>query len=388
MKYIFIGPTESVLTKRGDRFPQLATYFAQLGEKIEYISTDFYHAEKRKFTLNEVQNAVNKVPYKLKIIKVCTYKNNTGLKRLLSNLMFAVIVFNYLLRNYSKEQLIVFLPSRQPELIYLITIYKRIFNCKIYLDVQDIWPDALITNSKLKKISFEVYCDFFNKRSLPRIDKALIITSSFHNWLNRYNYTNDSILAPLGFDNKRWKISPSRPKSLGLLKFVCVAQLQRQIDIMPFLKAMNSGFVGQVELTIIGESGAGERYEDVKDYIVKNEINVDIKGLMGREELATELLKYDIGLISMKTNSLPNKVFDFVGCGLPIYTIGDNDISLFVNENNIGWYSEDNVVDIVKTLGDITDFEIDAKRKSLNKIRNRYNREVINDHIYNYFTNP
>ena len=85
---IIVGMTESVMTSRGNRHPSLANYLVDKDYKLHYISSNFYHAEKRWFTDIEIENAQSKVDYDLYILKKIGYKKNISAMRVLSNLVF------------------------------------------------------------------------------------------------------------------------------------------------------------------------------------------------------------------------------------------------------------------------------------------------------------
>ena len=68
-----IGPTESVLTQRGNRFPNLAEYLVEKGEEVCYLTTDHYHAEKRHFNDSEIKNAITTQKYELIVFRTLLY---------------------------------------------------------------------------------------------------------------------------------------------------------------------------------------------------------------------------------------------------------------------------------------------------------------------------
>ena len=49
------------------------------------------------------------------------------------------------------------------------------------------------------------------------------------------------------------------------IKVVCIAKLQLQIDVLPFIKALSE--IDSINLTIIGEDGSGDRYNEVMEYL-------------------------------------------------------------------------------------------------------------------------
>ena len=62
-KIYIISQTESHLTMRGKRHPNLADFLASKDYDLTYISSDFYHADKRHFKNNEIIEAQNQLKY-------------------------------------------------------------------------------------------------------------------------------------------------------------------------------------------------------------------------------------------------------------------------------------------------------------------------------------
>lgn len=383
-RIILIGPTESILTKRGNRFPDLATFLHSKSFNVVYLSSDFYHAEKRHFSKNEIDEAKIDCPYPLYIFKSLGYRKNISFTRLISNLLFSLRIFFYLLRNVNRNDLVL-IPSRPVELLYIVSLTKRVKECRIFLDIQDIWPDALKINNTLKSKLFVIYCNFFLKRSLKYYTNTFHVAPSFFHWLRRYSSHTPSTFIPLGWENERWpgknlKNSLRLQESIYRFRFVFVGKLTYQFDIMPFLEVLNND--KDYFLTIIGEDGTGERYNEVKNYIEKFGIkNVKFIGTIPRKEMADYLSLEDIGIIPMISTSIPNKVFDYMAASIPILVLGKNDSSEFVRKYGIGWSCEFNSRSLKDLLDNLIKEDFNLKKESVKKVRNNFSRDRIHDKI-------
>ncbi|WP_409540576.1 glycosyltransferase [Gillisia xinjiangensis] len=384
-KTYLIGPTESILTKRGNRFPNIAQFLTDEGEEVIYFTSNFYHAEKRFFKLEEIDFEKEQIEYKLKVLKVLGYYNNVSIRRVLNNLFFSIYVFSLLLFKVKRNDKIL-LPSRPVELIYFISLLKKIKGVRIILDIQDIWPDALDIKNKRKKRIFEIYCHAFLSPSLKNYDKAFYTAPTFKKWLKRYSINTPSVLIPLGWEDARWEdiTKAELVNNFYKIKLVCVAQLQHQINVLPILEVLRNN--KNYHFTIIGEDGKGARYEEVTSFIKKNEIdNVEIIGKVDRDKMKSYLEDKDIGILPMITPSIPNKIFDYLASYLPIIVLGDNDSSEFVLENQIGWSCGFNSKELSIKLLDISEEEIRIKRKTVETIREKYSRnhlhQLIKEHL-------
>lgn len=379
-KIYLIGPTESILTKRGNRFPNMAKFFVEENEEVIYYTSNFYHAEKRFFSKQEINEAVNGLDYKFKILSVLGYYSNVSPRRVISNFLFSVRLFFILLFKVSKHDKIL-LPSRPVELIFFIAMLKKIKGVKIYLDIQDIWPDALEIENKIKKKVFELYCNLFLNPSLKHYTATLHVAPSFKLWLRRYAEITPSSFVPLGWENERWfSVALKEYEESNIIKMVCVAQLQHQIDVMPILEVLKNN--NKLHLTILGEDGTGERYIEVINYINNNAItNIEIIGKINRKDMVDYLENKDIGVLPMITSSLPNKIFDYMAAMLPIIVLGDNDSSNFVVENKIGWQCNFNSEDLNILLKNMKTTDIQSKKKQVVSIRDEFSRDILHKKI-------
>lgn len=379
-KLYLIGPTESILTKRGNRFPNMAKFFVEEGENVMYYTTNFYHAEKRFFSKEEISEVASGLDYKLKVLSVLGYFSNVSARRVASNFLFSVRLFFILLFKVSKDDRIL-LPSRPVELIFFMAILKRAKGVKIYLDIQDVWPDALEIENKIKKRIFEIYCNTYLKPSLKHYTGTLHVAPSFKLWLRRYAKNTPSSFVPLGWENERWSdLELKEHKGDDIIKIVCVAQLQHQIDVMPILEVLKNN--NKLHLTILGEDGKGERYNEVINYINNNAItNIEIRGKIDRMEMVNYLENKDIGVLPMITSSIPNKIFDYIAARLPIIVLGDNDSSNFVVEYNIGWQCNFNSKDLNILLKSIKTTDIKSKKKQVDSIRDEFSRDILHKKI-------
>lgn len=383
-KLYLLGPTESILTKRGNRFPNMASFFVEQGEDLVYYTSNFYHAEKRFFSKTEIKEAQSTLNYKLKVYKVLGYYSNVSPRRVFSNFLFSLHLFFSLLFKVSKHDRIL-LPSRPVELIFFMAMLNRVRGVKIYLDIQDVWPDALEIENKRKKRIFEIYCNAYLRPALRHYTNTFHTAPSFKLWLERYAKNTPSEFVPLGWENKRWSTFATRQGNDSLIQMVCVAQLQHQIDVLPILEAIKDN--DKFHLTIFGEDGTGERYNEVISFIEEHEMkNVEITGKIEREAMVNYLEDKDIGVLPMITSSIPNKIFDYMAAYLPILVLGKNDSSDFVINNNIGWQCNFNSEDMDVFLRHLNKADMTNKKERITQIRKDYSREILHYKIKDIIT--
>ena len=269
----------------------------------------------------------------------------------------------------------IILPSRPVELIFFMALLKRLKRNSIFLDIRDVWPDALDIENKRKKRIFEIYCNIYLRPSLRAYTNTFHVAPSFQTWLHRYAPECPSVFIPLGWENDRWPGNPT-PHIIDVnnrIRLVCVAQLQYQIDIRPVLEVLAGN--ERLHLTIIGEDGSGERYSHAKDYIdQKNIKNIQIIGKVSRTEVVRLLKEQDFGILPMISTFIPNKIFDYMASFLPTIVLGENDSADFVVSNGIGWSCKYNSNDLNKLIDSFSNEDIIEKKERVIQVREMYSR--------------
>lgn len=390
-RIIIISQTESFLTKRGQRHPDLAKYLIQEGREILYVSSNFYHAEKRFFSkeeINSVEDFGGSISHQF--IEVPPYFSNVGLSRVKSNLAFAIRA-NNLLRDDIQRSDAVIVASRPVETIYFLARLKKKHHFSLVMDVRDIWPDAFNIASATKRYLFRVYCNFFLKGSVKKYDKFLYTCPSFLSWIQRYSNKGDAYFSPLGYDKSRFKnqvlISP-RSHNKDSIRLVVIGLMQRQLNIIPLIKALED--FPNLSLDIYGDDGSGELFQEVLKASRKaKHKNVNVHGQIPPNEVPEILGKFDIGVVPMDAeHAFPNKVFDYIALSLPILAMGNNDVSRFVISEKVGWHSSFDVLGIKETLELITKSSevYNESAKNIFSIRSAYGRDIIFSKINHILT--
>ena len=189
--------------------------------------------------------------------------------------------------------------------------------------------------------------------------------------------------SPLGFDADRWRTVPRQGSSNrqdGTISLVSVGLLQRQIDVMPLLEALVDR--PHVHLTLIGDDGDGERYPEVVRFIDENRMrNVSMTGRVEPERMGEHLQTMDVGVMSMISSSIPNKVFDYIACYLPILVLGENDSSRLIRDHDIGWSVSYDEHGIGEFLNSVSSEDIVEKRKNVSRMRSSVSRDTLHQKI-------
>jgi hypothetical protein len=360
MKVFIIAPFESVLEGRGTRYPELAKMLKKnsIDTDIEYVTTNFSHQNKKKYTLIDIKNKQEEVSrfYNLTLINIYGYSSNISLSRVYSHISLSFKYYKYLKSKVNKGDIII-VSSIPPELLYAISLlkYKKI---KIILDVRDIWPDSLNIGNKIAKSLFSAYCNFYYKRSVNKVDKIVTVAKGFQNWLLRYGVLNYKFI-PLGYDDYRWNKSNFFEFNNSI---AYVGYLNSQFDITLFIEYTN-----KTDLTF-NIVGGGEKTEYYKT-LSTTKSNI-FHGFKTLSETTDIISNSSIGILPLSKGSnafLPNKFFDYIGAGIPIICFKDSDSADLILKYKIGWVIERNI----SSLSDVFD-DVDFK-----SVYSNYRKNVL-----------
>ncbi|MCH8517949.1 MAG: hypothetical protein LAT68_16740 [Cyclobacteriaceae bacterium] len=366
--------------------------FNSPNREIEVITTVFNHRYKRFSDINKVMNYINKHRnINIKIFKSIAYTNNISIRRLLFNLQFALKTFIYLLKYVKKRDLIV-LNSIPPEILFLSVTAGKIKGARLFLDVRDIWPDALNVKTTYKTL-FNTYCNVLYSLSfLYKFDYVSFVAPTFSIWIIKYkiNYFN-KVFIPLGFDEKRWgsikyysdKInSDSNRKHINL---IYIGYLSEQFDLTHVINCItNEKFEKKINLTIIG-NGPKEKY-----YRRISNNNIIFKGPLSHTDLVLFMQNntFDFGLIPLADGAaayLPNKFFDYIASLTPIISLGSIDCSNIIYEHDIGISSKNNPECIKDVFRKIDNHSMQKYKDNICRIREKYSmNELYKNNIISY----
>lgn len=374
-KIIIISPTESVLTKRGNRHPVLAEKLACEGYEVLYLTTDFYHAEKRRFAKEEIRNALKSIPYKIKFFRSISYDSNISINRFIGNIKSAFSMFLFLLKHGQKADVLL-IPSRPPEFVFVASLLKRLKGLSVIVDVRDVWPDGLPLKDKWSHKVFWNYCNLVYFLSAKPGSIYVYTAPGFLNWIKKFGAESHSSFIPIGFDGDRWQCcTVLKDADLGpVINLVYVGDLARTMNIAPIFQAVAGH--NRFTLTFIG---GGEQLDEIKSAVKKTNVsNIFFKGFIPKDQVVVELQHMHVTVIPMDAKYvMPNKLFDALGSFRPVLVFGENDAASFVEENNIGWslpFAKDAAMDFLEGL---TTKDILVKSENISKIRGLYTKEFL-----------
>lgn len=285
--------------------------------KIKLISSNFSHIEKKYRIPNSYSD-----DYVL--LNEGNYTKNISFKRFFAHWIFSKNVEKYLLENHitTKPKLIYVGFPTLSLLLKLLNFSKKV-NCKLIVDIQDLWPEVFFSNYKysfLVKIFF--YPLFF---AWIRFRNYLINSSDYifsvsNTYLEVIKAKKDKSKAVyIGTELNNFDINLSKNYDHNKIFVITyVGTLGSSYDLDTPLKAFilfnykypNSKFMIH---------GYGPNYLSLKRKYESS--SVIFTGSISYEELASKLITYDVAINSFTYSaqqSITNKQADYFAAGLAI----------------------------------------------------------------------
>lgn len=313
------------------------------------------------------------------------YKKRTFINRLFSNLSFFYKT-KKIIKSHKKEIYDTFFMVSIPEYISGSACLLAKNMCyKFIVDVRDIWPEVAIEMGAFRPKSFKTKifkhianklyssCDYLITVSKGKTKHLMEITN--HEKDNKIFWIGN------GFDLDTYTLENDFSKlckyNINLKdKFVVsyignIGKAQNLINLLEFAKTkQNSDY-----LFIIG--GTGVELESLKKYANNFNLgNVIFTGKLTKEQSKALTLRTHVSFIPLlsdnMTDSVPTKLFDSLGLGIPVFLIANGESTHILNECKLGLSIKPSEID--KLENTFKFFKKNYKKISKNS---EYAKEII-----------
>lgn len=384
MKILMIAQYTTFPFEGGNsRFTYLLDLFDYSKNKIEFITSSFYHAKKIKRNIDK--NIIKELKYKLTLIDEPGYKKNVSIKRMFSHKVLSKRIKKYLSQMADKPDVIYCaLPSL--DVAYEAIKFAKKNKIRFIIDVQDLWPEAFKMALNIPIISELIFYPMKKKADYVYSNASDIVAVS-ETYVQRALSVNTNIKEGLsvylGTDlNKFDSFIKTKGKGVSqhseTIKIVYIGTLGTSYDIKLIIDAIqqlyNKG-IKNIKFVLIGDGPLKDSFEM---YAKNRGIDYEFTGRVDYGKMVKLLCKCDIAvnpIIKSSVASIINKVGDYAAAGLPV-----------INTQNSNEYK--NLIDKYKagfncTNGDIDDIaskiEILAKDKKLREQLGFGNRIMANE---------
>ncbi len=204
---------------------------------------------------------------------------------------------------------------------WILSSYWRI---PLVLDIQDMWPETLLTTGMVKNKTLLTFLKFLCFFVYKRASKIVVLSEGFKNHLIKngissskisviYNWTNESVS-----ENDEFEFLDQE-----LLKFTFAGNIGPGQDLITFIQAFSSinNEKEKAELHIYGE---GTQKKEIEEFIQRNNIkHTYLNNRVSDSEIKSIYKQSDVLLVHLKDDKLfemtiPSKTQAYLLAGKPI----------------------------------------------------------------------
>ena len=285
-------------------------------------------------------------------VKTLNFNKNSLIQRSLKIIFLSLKMSFLILKKVSKGEVVLLATNPAPLLLLMILIkkWKRI---ELHILVHDVFPENTIPAQIFKNnksIIYKVLKLIFD-RAYSNADHLIVIGRDMKEVLleksKRFN------------GNLPISIVPNWSNLISIKQNIIEINIETKKEDQPILVFQYAGNIGRVQgLDVLIDSfilsnnsrihlilrGTGALYSTIENLILsKNLKNITLLGSYSRNEEKDFLSQCDISIVSLSNGmfglGVPSKTYNLLSIGKPILYIGEpnSEISLLVNENDIGW---------------------------------------------------
>lgn len=347
----------------------LANTLIKKGHKVNIISTNFFHQEK-KFRYKFFFNKIIKKNLKITLIDSPGYNNNIGVKRIYDHFILSRNLQKYLTACSEKPD---FGFVGYPPIDFANVAISWLLKNKIpsTIDIKDLWPDIFEKPFRnFPNFIFKPFVWPFRILANQTISKATFITASSENFLkwglryaSRKKIKYDTVcqlipdLSEIKYSKKEFYMFRNTLKKKYIHKnklIVCfVGSITRSFDFKTIKLALDENQELNNFIFLIG--GIGNNYKKTKKQFKKNK-NVHFIGSLDVAQIKALFNVSDLAFAPYFKSedfsmNIPNKIFDFIMNSLPVVTTLSGDARALIKKHKLGLiYQEQNSKSFARIL--------------------------------------
>lgn len=323
------------------RFLYLVDLMKDKEFNIEVISSSFSHIQKKQRNFENLE----RLEYKLTLIKEPGYKKNVSLKRIFSHRIMAKNLRTYLSMRKIPDIIYCSIPSL--EVAKVAAEYAENNNIKFIIDIQDLWPEAFKMVFNIPILKNIIYNPMIKKANYiySKADEIIAVSNTYkERAMNVNKKFNNSLAVYLGTDLEYFdKISDFKniKKNNDFFKIAYVGTLGHSYDIKVIIDAIEILYkngINNIEFLVIGDGPLKCEFEKYS----KNKLSrIKFLGRLEYCDMAKELVRCDIAVNPIKkgsAGSIINKVGDYAAAGLPVINTQEcNEYRNLIDKYKIGF---------------------------------------------------
>lgn len=311
-----------------NRFIYLAELLCKRNYKVEIVTTDFSH--KNKKTRDKYIPGLEKLSYKYTMLSEPGYSKNVCIKRFYSHYVFGKNLAKYLATIPKPDLVYVAIPSL--DVGKTARKYCKKNNIPFFIDIQDLWPEAFKLVLNIPVISDVIFFPLMitENKIFKAADEIIAVSDTYLKRGLKNNLKDNGLVVYLGTDLKEFDNTYSNSqviKKAGEIWLIYVGTLGHSYNIKIVIdaisKLMLSGF-NNIKFKVLGD---GPLLEEFKNYSKLKKVDVDFLGRKDYKEMITYLANADIAVNPISkgaAQSIINKHSDYAASGLPVVSTQEN----------------------------------------------------------------
>jgi glycosyltransferase involved in cell wall biosynthesis len=392
---IMSGEPLEMFGERPHRVGILSKMLVKGGHNVTWWTTDYDHQHKKYFFNNDTELKNNFGVEMIFLYPKTKYYRNISYQRI-KNHREVGNSFLKLATNKKKPD-IIFCAFPTIDLSCEAVKYGKEYNIPIVIDVRDLWPYIFFsTFYKILHPIIKIFLKNYIQKTKYIFQNATAITGVSQKYLDYgLNYgarKQNSIdgVYPLAYqlrklDNNTYENCDSKFKTLGINKDKIlvwfVGTFGKTYDLSTIIHASKEINNDNIQFVFTGD---GENASIWKE-LAKNSKNIFFTGWVNSDDLAYLADICDIGLMAYKKGApqgLPNKVFEYLASGLPIFSSLQGETKELLEKEKVGFtYNADSVEDFKMSLNKI--LENDSLRIAMsNRCKKLFDMNFSAEKVY------
>ncbi|MBI9017243.1 MAG: glycosyltransferase family 4 protein [Phycisphaerae bacterium] len=337
----------------------------------------------------------------VEIVRIRTGKTKGvgHIRRGINEVLFSPI-FGFRAKRYWVSKKFDLIVSYSPCIFWgpLVARLKKLWGCRSYLILRDIFPQNAIDLGYLRK-GIAYY--FFDKMANVQYRVADTIglesygSIEYFKELTKGRYTNLRLLRNWKkLDNKHILTDGKYRKKWGLqdkMVFVYGGNFCKGHDVDSILNiAQRLLSHNNLHFVLVG---GGSQFERIRLMVESMKItNVSVYPSLSQEDYLEMLCEFDAGIITLspklKTSNIPGKLLTYLECGLPmVVTINrpENDLKVLIEKYNVGYVcstvDEESFADNIVKLVNNDKMRAEIRKNAKNLLQDEFDVKNIVDYI-------
>jgi len=273
----------------------------------------------------------------INVYRYWTYASisKSPIKRIWGMTSFAVCLWQFAFKRKQIRQYDYIIIQTPPLIVSFssVLLFKILYKKKIILNISDLWPTSAVElnvikeGSKMHKILLKIESFIYRKsdRVMGQSGEIIQHVKTICKDKDCFLYRNLQLYKQKGsVRNKNRK-----------LKIVYAGLLGVAQDIFSIIKNIDFWDL-DVELHLYG---GGNQKEMIEKYISSKQTNIFYHGYIPKEQIETELSKYDVSIVPLVVHikgAVPSKIFDLLPLGIPVLFCGGGEGAEIIEKHDLG----------------------------------------------------